>query len=118
RDPMSKSVLISLLLAAVGLSAFLAYRLRSQAEEFAQARQTIGWLDEENEVLSTILNESGMDQETARAILREAYPGDSLGPYTKQFVVRDVDLFFHRDSIFHISAEVGGWACGPLLGCE
>ena len=29
-----------------------------------------------------------------------------------------MDLYFHRDSIFHISAEVGGWTCGPLLGCE
>lgn len=115
---MPKGLLILLLVVATAISAFLAYRLRVQAEEFAQARETVGWLHEENEVLSLLLNDSGMDQETARAILKKAYPDSSLGPYTRQIVINGVDLHFTRDSIFHISAQAGGWACGPLLGCE
>lgn len=117
---MTKNTLLVLLIAAIALSAFLAYRVQDQSEEFARARQIVGYQTTKIGVLTTILNSTGLNQETTRKILEEAYPGESLGPYSRQLVSRDVDIYFYRDSISvsPVSSVMAGWACGSILGCE
>lgn len=116
---MNKALLFTLLIFSVTLNIYFYLRVQNIDEQFNTAINALETKDEYQNMFQGLMMFGNPSRDEILDYFETFYPADSLGPYSSQIVWRDVDFYFHHDSLQMMTAVSSPeWTCGTFSGCE